>query len=98
MNLQLSPLQLDILLQGAAEMGALLALSKIGKIKPYLNKSQAYKMYGRSNVENWLACNLITLIKDGGNSSCWRIDRIEAHSLSKAFELMRFFNQVEAYG
>lgn len=52
MNILLTPLQLQKLLVDASELGAILALTKIGKIKPYLKKSEAFEKYGRKNVEN----------------------------------------------
>lgn len=82
--------QLQLLLQDAAEMGAIQALSKIGKVRPYLKKSQAFRRYGRKNVEYWIALGLITPRKDGGNSATWRIDRLVAEALSKSHDAMRY--------
>ena len=76
MNILLTPLQLQTLLSYAAEMGAKLALSKTGHIRPYLKKSEAFKRYGRKNVEHWIGLGLITPRKDGNHSAAWRIDRM----------------------
>lgn len=90
MNIMLTSHQLQLLLQDAAEMGALQALSKIGKVRPFLKKSQAFRRYGRKNVENWISLGLITPRKDGGHSAAWRIDRLEAEALSKSHDAMRY--------
>ncbi len=90
MNILLTPLQLQKLLVDASELGAVLALTKIGKIKPYLKKSEAFEKYGRKNVENWILNGLITPRKDGNHSAAWRIDRIEIETVYKAKMAMNF--------
>ncbi|RZJ23750.1 MAG: hypothetical protein EON51_02200 [Acinetobacter sp.] len=84
MNITLTSRQLQMLLECAAEMGAIQTLSKAGIIKAFLKKSQAYRLYGRKNVEKWISLGLITSRKDGNHSATWRIDRIEAEALSKS--------------
>ncbi|WP_199120330.1 hypothetical protein [Pedobacter sp. ASV28] len=76
--------QLSMLLRDAAEMGALLALTKAGKIRPYMSKSEAFRTYGRKNIERWIDQGLITPRKDGNHSAPWRIERIEAEAIRKA--------------
>ena len=76
--------QLKLLLQHAAEMGAKRALSEAGLIKPYLKKSEAYRMYGKTNVERWLQEGLVTPRKDGSDSAAWRIERNEIEAVAKA--------------
>ena len=76
--------QLAQLMAEAAEIGATRALSAIGAIKPYLKKSEAYRMYGKANVERWLMEGLITPRKDGDNSAAWRLDRTELQAIAKA--------------
>lgn len=90
MNIMLTGYQLQLMLQDAAEIGAIQALSKIGKIRPFLKKCQAFRRYGRNNVEQWIATGLITPRKDGGHSAAWRIDRLEAEVLSKSQDAMRY--------
>ena len=87
MNILLTPFQLQKLLVDASELGAILALTKIGKIKPYLKKSEAFK---RRNVENWILGGLVTPRKDGNHSAAWRIDRIEIETVHKAKLAMNF--------
>ncbi|WP_185214082.1 hypothetical protein [Sphingobacterium mizutaii] len=90
MNILLTLLQLQTLLSYAAEMGAKLALSKTGHIRPYLKKSEAFKRYGRKNVEHWIGLGLITPRKDGNHSAAWRIERMEIEAVSKSREAMRY--------
>lgn len=91
MDIDISVFQLKILLQSAAEMGAVLALAKTAKLKVYLKKSEAFKLYGRANVENWILEGLITPRKDGDHSASWRIDRMELEAIHVAIELGRYF-------
>lgn len=90
MNILLTPHQLQMLLADASELGALKTLTKVGKIKPYLKKSEAFRRFGRNNVEQWIVHGLITPRKDGTHSAAWRIDRIEIEILYKAELAMKF--------
>jgi hypothetical protein len=87
---ELSNHTLFLLLQTAAELGAKQSLCKTGKLKPYLSKSQAFREYGRSNIEHWIELGLITPRKDGAHSAAWRIDRIEADTIRHATELFPY--------
>ncbi len=90
MDMQLSPQQLKLIIKEAAELGAVIALTKVGKIKPYLKKSEAFRKYGRANIENWTEQGLITLRKDGNHSAAWRIDRMEVEVIVRSIELLRY--------
>lgn len=90
MELQLSTHQLKMLIREAAEMGAILALTQTGKLKPYLKKSEAFRKYGRRQVEHWVDQGLITIRKDGDHSAAWRIDRLELEAIARSSELLRF--------
>jgi len=81
---------MEKILQGAAELGALQALISVGHVKPYLKKSEAFRRYGRKNVEKWIEQRHITPRKDGNHSAAWRIDRMEIAILAKAIELNDF--------
>jgi hypothetical protein len=85
--MEISPIQLEQIIKEAAELGALTALIKAGKIKPYLKKSEAFKIYGRNKVEHWLEAGLITPRKDGDYSAAWRLERVELEALSKSIKL-----------
>ena len=86
--MELSPLLLEIIIKEAAELGAITALTKVGKLKPYLKKSEAFKIYGRNKVEHWLEAGLITPRKDGDYSAAWRLDRVELAVLSKSIKII----------
>jgi hypothetical protein len=90
MDIQISVRQLHFLFKQAAEMGANLALSRTGKIKPYLKKTEAFRLFGRKDVEHWIEEGLITPRKDGDHSACWRIDRLELEALVKAHLILQF--------
>jgi len=88
--MDISPLLLELLLKDAAELGAISTLVKIGRLKPYLNKSEAFKLYGRNNVEHWLERGLVAKRKDGDHSAAWRLDRIELEIISKSVNLLKY--------
>ena len=72
-----------------AELGAIAALIKTGQLRPYLKKSEAFRLFGRKHVEHWIGEGLITPRKDGDHSAAWRLDRIELEVLSKAIVLIQ---------
>jgi hypothetical protein len=90
MDFLISPHQLKLIIREAAEMGALQTLTRTGKLKPYLKKSEAFRKYGRANIENWAKNGLITIRKDGDHSAVWRIDRLEVEAIVKSFNLLRY--------
>ena len=79
----------QLLLQAGAELGAIIALIKAGKIKPYVTKAEAFRLYGRKNIERWLDEGLLTPRKDGNLSAGWRIDRLEVEIIVKARFLLQ---------
>lgn len=81
---------MDKILQAAAELGAVQALIATGRLKPYLKKSEAFRLYGRAKVENWINEGAITPRKDGDHSAAWRIDRMEIAILARASELLSY--------
>ncbi len=89
MDFQISSHQLKFIIEEAAQMGAIQALTQTGKLKPYLKKSEAFRKYGRANIENWAEKGLITIRKDGNHSACWRIDRLEVEAIVKSINLLR---------
>ena len=83
MRYELSQMELSNMLTEAAEMGAKRAYIHLGIIKPYMSKAEAFKMYGRANVDRWIKENLIVPIKDGNYSAKLRLDRIKLEMVSK---------------
>lgn len=73
-----------------AELGAIGVLIKTGHLRPYLKKSEAFRLFGRKHVEHWIADGLITLRKDGDQSASWRIDRLEIEAVAKAVDLLPY--------
>jgi len=90
MDLQISTHQLKLIIAEAAEMGAVMALIKTGKVRPYMKKSEAFRKYGRANIEKWIEAGLITVRKDGNHSATWRIDRIEVEAITRSFTLLKY--------
>ena len=90
MEIQINIYTLEKLLAEAAEMGARVALSRVGKLRPYLKKSEAFRLYGRRNVEHWIAQGLVTARKDGDHSASWRIEWLEIEAVCKAKNLIRY--------
>lgn len=91
MSYLLTEFSLNSLFVYAAELGAKQALCAVGILKPYMTKAEAFRLFGRKNIEHWLELGLITPRKDGGQSARWRIDRLEAESIKYALELLRIF-------
>ena len=90
MDLQISTHQVKLIIAEAAEMGAVMAMIKTGKVKPYMKKSEAFRKYGRANIEKWIEAGLITFRKDGNHSATWRIDRIEVEAINRSFTLLKY--------
>jgi hypothetical protein len=74
---------LATLIQDAAELGAKTVLTEAGLIKPYISKSEASRMSGRTNLNRWVQEGLVTLIKDGPGTAKIRINRIQFESVMK---------------
>jgi hypothetical protein len=87
--MEINPFQLRMIAEASAELGALSALIKTGKVKPYLKKSEAFGIYGRASVENWIKDGLITVRKDGDHSAAWRIERFEIELLAKSLSIFK---------
>jgi hypothetical protein len=83
-------MNLQIILEQSAELGAIAALVRCGELKPYLKKAEAFRLYGRYNVEHWISEGLITPRKDGEHSACWRIERLEVEALVKARLILQY--------
>lgn len=66
----------------AAELGAQKALEMAGCISPMMKVTEAYRQYGRRQVERWIKERLINPKKDGENTSAVRISRVEISSVA----------------
>ncbi|WP_345949020.1 hypothetical protein ABDD95_19420 [Mucilaginibacter sp. PAMB04274] len=88
MDIPISAHLLGLMLEHAAEMGAKNALIQFGHLKPYLKKSEAYRLFGRKNVEYWIKAGLVTPRKDGDCSATWRLERMELEAIAKVESLL----------
>jgi hypothetical protein len=84
MEITISSHTLRALLADAAELGATAALCKIGSLKPFLSKQEAYKLYGRANVDRWIMEGHVVANKDGDHSAKCRIDRVQIETIAKS--------------
>lgn len=89
METPLTNQQLQTIVREAAELGAIIALIRTGKLPPYLKKREAYRRYGRSYVEQLLAKGELSIRSDGNHSAAWRIDRIEIEAIVRGLEIWR---------
>ena len=85
--MEVEDLKLKRLFISAVKIGFEKGLSTQGVLKPYLSKSQAYKMYGRAKVDGWITKGLLKEMKDGENSSTVRIDRVEIEMVAATSNL-----------
>ena len=81
---------LSRLVASGAELGAIAVMIKLGSLRPYLKKSEAFRQFGRKQVERWISIGLVTPRKDGNHSAAWRIDRLEIETLARATDLMSY--------
>jgi hypothetical protein len=72
------------LMQDATQRGLAKAMADKGLMSPLITKADAYRLYGRSNVDRWLAENLISLSSDPVKSSKRFLDTIKLASISAA--------------
>lgn len=86
---ELNQFQLCALLEYVAEISAINALILVGKIRPYLNKSQAERKHSRKEIEQWITKGWIKVRKDGDDSAPLRIDRLELESIARANDFIR---------
>ncbi len=84
-------LELLSILQEAVSLGAQKGLIESAKLKPYLTKSEAYKLYGRRHVERWLKEGLIKQIKDGDSNYSVRINRLQIESVASVCNRVSFY-------
>lgn len=75
---------LQMLLRDAAEVGATKAIGKLGMSKTTITRNQAEKLHGKSTVTRWISEGLITLRRDGSNTSPFRIDITQLDTVVKS--------------
>jgi hypothetical protein len=82
--MEISLPHLRTMLSEAAELGATRALAQAGVIKPFLTQAEAFRLYGRGNVESWVTAGLILSKKDGDFNTKVRLDRIQLEVIAKS--------------
>lgn len=95
MNITISLTELRALLIDAREIAANNALSGAGLLKPFLNKSEAFKSYGRSDVERWLKEGLLHPVRNSSGKVKWRFNRTELDSVARASNRHTFLKTEE---
>jgi len=88
-------LELVNLMADAFAIGAKKVLIETMQLKPYLSKSEAYKLYGRRLVDRWLREGIVKQIKDGDSNHSIRIDRLQLESVASASNRVSFYRQKE---
>lgn len=76
--------EFSFLLKDAVIGGTDNALIASGQLPDTLTKAQAFRQYGRSNVEHWISEGLINPVKQRGYNSKKFIDRLKLESLARA--------------
>ena len=66
-----------------------------GDLSPTLSKREAYRIYGEGIVKRWIEEGLITVRKDGNNTSKCRISRLEIEALAKANNRITYLSTAE---
>lgn len=72
------------LLKNAAEQGTSNALAESGQLQDQLSKAEAYRLYGRGNVDRWISEGLIspTITKGESSRKCLNRKKLEAVAAS----------------
>ncbi len=91
MFIDCTPGQFQELIANAVNIGYEKALADNGQIKAHLTKAEAYRKYGRRQVDRWLREKLIDKIKDGTNSSSIRLDRTQLETVAMTSNRMSWF-------
>ncbi len=91
MFIDCTPGQFQELIANAVNIGYQKALVENGQLKAYLSKADAYRKYGRRQVDRWIREKLVTKVKDGTNSSSIRLDRTELETVAMTSNRMSWF-------
>lgn len=75
---------LSLLMHNAVQAGVAKAVAESGAISPVISKADAYRIYGRSNVDRWLTEHLISPLNTPGKGSKRFLDRIKLDGVAAA--------------
>ena len=81
--MELQNFELRKLLADAMEMGYKRCLMDFGHLTATITKSEAYRMYGRNDVDKWIREKAIIPVKAGSGTSKIKLDRIQLELLNK---------------
>lgn len=70
------------LLKNATEQGASKALAESGQLQDQLTKAEAYRLYGRGNVDRWISESLISATSSKGEISRKCLDRKQLEAVA----------------
>jgi hypothetical protein len=76
--------EFSFLLKDAVIGGTDKALMESGQLPDTLTKAQAFRLFGRTNVERWISEGLVSLVKVRGGSCKKFIDRLKLESVARA--------------
>lgn len=77
----------------AAEVGAQKALINVGVLSATIKLADAYRLYGRRQVDAWIEARLIDPIKDGSRNCSVRIDRVQITGVAMTANRKAFFSK-----
>lgn len=72
------------MLKDAITAGADKAMVEFGQLPDTLTKAQAYRLYGRDNVDRWCKENLIHPVCMAGSGKKKFIDRLKLQAVARA--------------
>lgn len=64
-------------IKAAYKAGFVECLDLLGEVKPYMSRNEADKRFGAGTVQKWIDSGLVNPVRDGKNTSKWRINRKE---------------------
>jgi hypothetical protein len=76
--------EFSFLLKDAVIGGTDEALAASGQLPDTLTRAQAFRLYGRTDIERWISEGLIHPVKQRDNSSKKFIDRLKLESVARA--------------
>jgi len=88
--IELAPYQLKAIIEDATETATIRTLCAVGLLKPDMTKAEAYRIYGRAQVDRWITEGLIEPVQDGVKTKI-RLDRIKLESLRKSANRMSWW-------
>ena len=78
--------QFKSLVMDCAELGADIALKKLGLVKDQISQREAYRVFGEGNVAYWVRRCWIKRIKTGERNSKVSYPRIELQTVRRMVE------------